>query len=169
MIQSPFINKQYFLYIAFMILFINPVCSQDIPTRNKSRLDLAKSTFEAIEQNGAFVDNLSHSSQIVLPVGLKRIVDNIEITIAVNKVIFHSEYSELSVFAKAVIPQADNKGKRSLFFGAKGIKLSNEGSIIGDANLALLQDIEIPFNNGNMSLLLKGDYDSDTGNSNSKT
>lgn len=163
------IIRLLFLYLVCLILSVGSVFSQEVATTNQKQLEMAISTFHAIEQNGVFVDNLSHTKQIVLPVGLKRIVDNIEITLAVNKVVFLPEYSELSIYAKAVIPQADTSGKRTLYFGAKGIKLSNEGSIIGDANLALLQDIEIPFNNGNMSLLLKGDYDSDTGNSNSKT
>lgn len=167
--KKSIITKRQIFYLFLFILFVNQVYAQETSPTGQTRLELGKGLFEAIEQNGAFVENLSHSRQRILPVGLKRVVNNIEITIAIDKVIFHPEYSELSVFAKAVIPQADTKDGKTLFFGARGIKLSNEGSIIGEANLALLQDIEIPFNNGAMSLLLKGEYDSNTGNSNSKT
>lgn len=167
--EISIIIKQRIFYIFLIILSAGQVYAQATSPAGRMRSELAKGIFEAIEQKGAFVENLLPAGQKKLPVGLKRVVDNIEITIAVDKVVFHPEYSELSVFAKAVIPQADTKGGKTLFFGARGIKLSNEGSIIGEANLSLLQDIEIPFNNGTMSLRLKGDYDSDTGNSNSKT
>lgn len=161
--------KKNLFYLLFFLFPFHPLYGQEAFSAGGKRMEQVKGVFKNIEREGVYVDNLSYSNLNVLPIGLKRVVDNIEITIAVDKVIFHGEYSELSVFAKAVIPQSDTNGKKSLFFGAEGIKLSNQGSIIGDANLALLQDIEIPFNNGNMSILLKGDYDSNTGNSNSKT
>lgn len=165
---STTIKRQIF-YIFLFSSFATQTHSREASSPGRTRLESAQKIFEKIERNGAFVESMFHSREKKLPVGLKRVVDNIEITIAVDKIVFHPEYSELSVFAKAVIPQADTKGRKTLFFGARGIKLSHEGSIVGEADLALLQDIEIPFNNGTMSLLLKGDYESDTGNSNSKT
>jgi hypothetical protein len=134
------------------------------------QLDAVASTFEAISRSNAYTESLTSASHNVLPVGLKRVVNNMEVTIAVDKAVFHPDYTELSVLARAVLPQKDQGGKEVvLFFGARGIKLSFDGSVIGDANLTLLSDVEIPFNNGNMSVVLMGDYDSTTGNSRSKT
>lgn len=161
------IAKRITLCFALLILLNNQLFSQTQLRANQAQLEGAIKSFELISQSNAYAESLSSASENVLPVGLKRVVNNTEITIAVDKAIFYAEYTELSVYAKAVIPQG--KEERILFFGARGIKLSHDGSIIGDANLALLRDVEIPFNNGHMSIILKGDYDSQTGNSQSNT
>ena len=43
------------------------------------------------------------------------------------------------------------------------MKLSHQGGIIGDANLVLLGDLNIPFNAGKWMLTLKGGFDYKTG------
>lgn len=157
--------------ILCMIIFILPYTksfTQEVSPTSQKQLEAVKKTFNLIVQSNAYSESLSEANHNVLPIGLKRVIDNMEVTIAVDKVIFHAEYSELSVYAKAVIPQGDSND-RVLFFGANGIKLSYNGSIIGDATLTLLQDIEIPFNNGNMSLLLKGSYSSTSSRAESST
>lgn len=161
--------RRFLLLLLFLVTQYIPVFAQQNPSSGAMQLDAVARTFEAISQSNAYTESLTSASQNVLPVGIKRTVGNMEVVIAVDKVVFHPEYTELSVFAKITLLQASKKKEKVLFFGARGIKLSYEGSIIGDANLALLADIEIPFNNGNMSIVLLGDYNTATGNSRSKT
>lgn len=168
MVTYLILIKQLGLSLALLMLLANPLFANEFSSIRQTQLDVARRSFELITQNNAYSESLSSASQNVLPVGLKRVIDNTEITIAVDKAVFYTAYTELSVYAKVVIPQSEGDG-RTLFFGAQGIKLSYNGSIIGDANLSLLQDVKIPFNNGNMSLVLKGNYDSRTGNSQSNT
>lgn len=152
--------------LFFFVTISSPVFSQS----GQIQLETVARTFETISQSNAYADNLTSASQNVLPVGIRRVQDNMEVIIAVDKAVFHPGYTELSVFAKATLPQKTAEGRETtLFFGTRGIKLSYDGSIIGDASLTLLEDISIPFNNGNMSLTLLGNYDSNTGRTSSGT
>ena len=163
------VNRRFFVLLLILVIQYIPVFSQQNPSSGAMQLDAVAKTFESISQGNAYTESLTSASQNVLPIGIKRTVDNMEVIIAVDKAVFYPEYAELSVFAKATLPQNSMGKERVLFFGARGIKLSYEGSIIGDASLTLLSNIEIPFNNGNMLLVLLGDYDTTTGNSQSKT
>ena len=46
--------------------------------------------------------------------------------------------------------------KKTLYFGAEGVKLSYNGRIVGDAKLSLLGDINMPFNQNQWMLTLEG-------------
>lgn len=162
--------------ICFLFLVVISILGTAQPKSSFSReqLETVKKTFEAIAQSDAYTESLTSASQNILPVGLKRVINNMAITLAVDKAYFHTDYTSLSVYAQVVLPQKGSEQdlmskEKTLFFGAREIKLSHDGSIIGDANLTLLEDIEIPFNNGKMSVTLKGDYDNTTGNTQSKT
>ena len=160
--------------MCFLFLVAISIYGVAQSSAGKEQLEMMRKTFGAIDQNNAYTESLTSVSQNILPVGIKRVVNNMTVTVAIDKIVSHADYNELSVFAKAVLPQKDSNGdatseETTLFFGARGIKLSHNGSIIGDASLTLMQDVEIPFNGGKMSVILKGDYDSDTGNSKSKT
>ena len=124
--------------------------------------------FETIAQNNAYADNLASAARNILPVGIERVQNNMRVTVAVHQVAFHAHYTELSVFARAILPQNSDGRETTLFFGARDIKLSHDGSIIGDANLVLLNDITIPLSSS-MSLVLLGDYDRQTGQTQSLT
>lgn len=158
----------------FLVLFSIIGAAQPKPSANKEQLETVKKTFDAILQNNAYTESLTSASLNVLPVGIKRVVNNMKVTVAVDKAILHEDYTELSVYAQAVLPQKETDAgtgskEKTLFFGARNIKLGHDGSIIGDADLTLLADVEIPLNGGKMSIVLKGDYDNDIGNSKSKT
>lgn len=155
--------KRLILLLLLLVTYYTHVSAQQ--STAAAQLDEVAKVFETLSQSNAYTEDLTSASCNVLPIGIKRTMNNMEITIAVDKVVFHPDYAELSVLARAIIPQKN----LDLFFGGRGIKLSYEGSIIGDANLTLLGDIEIPFNNGNMSLVLKGDYSFATGSTKSKT
>lgn len=137
--------------------------------QNSLKVETAQRILSKIETKNAFVDDLlkALSKRVSLPVGVKRVVSNNEVVIAIDKVKFRKEYTEFSAFVRIKTDRKNTKGEDIvLFFGANGLKMTNEGSIIGEANISLLQDTEIPFNK-NSSLVLKGHYDG--GNTQSKT
>lgn len=116
-------------------------------------------TFARLDQSNNYTESLSYVDMNVLPMGIKQTLSNIEVTIAVSDMRWETTHSELTVFARVKIPQES----KTLFFGAQGIKLSNNGDIIGDASLVLLGDVSIPINGNTAALTLKGDFDVNTG------
>lgn len=129
-----------------------------LPLTNQYREE-AKAFIEKLEHDNRYVEYLTPEDLNVLPVGLKKTVNNTSVKIAISHVAFMPSHAELTVFARVEIPQAPYQ----LFFGAKGIKLSYDGGIIGDASLVLLGDLPIRINNGNAALILKGGMDMGSG------
>jgi hypothetical protein len=127
--------------------------------------DTARSVISELESTNNFVEFLTPSDLSKLPVGFKKRIGTTEVTIAVSNIIFTPRFAELTVFARIKIPQSPN----TIFFGIKGLKLSNNGGIIGDAKLVLLGDLAIPINGRNSALVLKGGFDINTGQSVDKT
>ena len=119
----------------------------------------AMSVVQELETSDNYVDYLEPSDLNKLPLGLKKKVGNTDVTIAVSSVVFTPRYAELTIFARIKIPQSPNQ----IFFGVQGIKLSNQGGIIGDAKLVLLGDVAIPVNGNNAALVLKGGINLMTG------
>lgn len=70
----------------------------------------------------------------------------------------------MTIFCKIDLPQG-----KSILFGANNVKLSQSGGLIGDANLVLLGDYQIPINGGNTMITLKGGMDFTTGNATNLT
>ena len=157
----------------FISLFLTLFHIQAFPQHNEMQLleaATAAALFETISQNNAYVEDFRSVLRNVLPSGFRRVHNNMEITIAVDRAVDYAHYVKLSAFARARLPQRNEDGSETtLFFGARDIRLSHDGSIIGDARLVLLEDIAIPFNNGNMSLILLGHYDMRTGLTHSAT
>ncbi|MCG2617745.1 Ig-like domain-containing protein [Terrimonas sp. NA20] len=122
--------------------------------KSKARASLAE-----VESANSFVDILTPSDLNQLPIGMKKKVGNSVLTIAVSSAVFTSRYAELTVFAKLTIPQEP----KEIYFGITGLKLSKRGGIIGAGKLALLGNLNVPINNGNAALVLKGGFDTQTG------
>jgi hypothetical protein len=120
--------------------------------------DRAKAEFNKLAESNNYAEFIDPSNLNELPVGLRRTINNTTVTLAVSNVTFYPQYAELTVFAKLDIQQ-----QQQLFFGAKGLKLSYNGGIIGDARLVLLGDIPISINGGKAQLVLKGKLDMETG------
>lgn len=130
----------------------------------------AKAGFNEIDSTGRWISSFNNENIQVLPVGIKHKINEVEYQLGFTKATFTKEYTELTVFAKVILPQSDETGLPiELFFGANNVKLSHQGGIIGDANLVLLGDTFIPFNGGNWLLILKGGFDYKTGNTQNKT
>ncbi|WP_109852521.1 hypothetical protein [Aquimarina sp. AU58] len=133
------------------------------PSVNTSRAT-AKKWFEKIEKLGTWISSFATSNSQALPVGIKKEINGVEYQLGFIKAKFTKDYTELTVFARVILPQTDEKGNPiDLYFGADNIKLSHQGGIIGEAKLVLLGDMFIPFNAGNWLLTLKGGLDYTTG------
>lgn len=161
------------LLITFLAITFN-VIAQDA-TSNSTQTKTwqeeqreAVNTFYKLDQSNNYTESLTYADMNVLPMGILRTVGNMEVTIAVSDIIWHTTHSELTLFARVKIPQHGTNDKL-LFFGANGIKFSHNGDIIGDATLVLMGDVSIPINGNTAALTLKGRFDSNTGRGNELT
>lgn len=148
--------------LLVFVLFVLPftlVHSQSMLTEN---MKSAQDAFARMDAKDAYTDNLNHVDMNMLPSGFKQTINNMEVTVAVSGAEFYPEYTSLEAFLRVVIP--GEKGK-TLFLGAKDIKLSLGGDIIGDAKLVLLEDLDIPMSGENIILRLKGGFNKKTGQS----
>lgn len=132
-----------------------PVSDSIVKDRGKAR-----GSFKVIDDNDSWVDSFTNEDIQELPVGVKHTRENIEYAIGITQAKITKNYTELTVFARVILPQTNSNGYPiELFFGANNVKLSHQGGIIGDANLVLLGDLHIPFNAGKWMLTLKGGFD----------
>ena len=124
----------------------------------------AEGIMNKIDELGAWINTLTQGALVTLPVGMKQVVNEVVYEVGIAKASIHRDYTELTVFARIRMPQSDENGNPiEAFFGANNVKLSHQGGIVGDANLVLLGDVQIPFNAGNWLLELKGGFDYKTG------
>jgi hypothetical protein len=146
--------KKNILFFAFIVFCITA------HSQEATNVDLKKANecMAGIEAKNSFTDNLNHVDMNILPVGIKKSINNMEVTLAVNSAEVYTDYTELAVFLRIKIPEKNT----TLMFGAKGIRLSHEGDIVGDAKLLLMSNIEIPVSGNNVILRLKGNYDQKT-------
>jgi hypothetical protein len=130
----------------------------DDSTTNSYR-EQAKAEFLKMDKGNRYTSSLTPDDLNELPIGLFRKVNNTVVKIAISNAIFHPTYAELTVFAKVEIPQEP----KEIFFGVKGLKLSYNGGIIGDAKLVLLGNVPIRINGGTAVVKLKGGMNMETG------
>jgi hypothetical protein len=123
----------------------------------------AKNLFAQLDAANAFVDKLANINNLMIPVGIKQYLGNGSITIAITGCEIELQYLQLDVFARV-----ETRGD-TLIFGAKGIKMSHSGDLIGDAQLVLLKDKEINIGGGNVILRFKGSFDMSSGEMSSLT
>lgn len=161
--------KCFTCILVSIIGVISPVFAQSPYQETADQLEAINRTFEVISTHNAYVDDLSQVDMNHLPIGLKRTINNMEVTVAISRVVFTQEFSEFGVYAKAVLPQNADGEQKILFFGSEGVRGNHKGGIQGDLKLSLLKDISIPFNNGNMTIVLKGGFDNNRGTVESST
>lgn len=147
-----------FFLLVFICFVTCGVYAQMSSSNSPKQLEDIERTFADLARNNAYVEDLSlnEESPIHLPLGMKRTIGGMEVTIAVNRFALRTTSTELGVYAKAVLPQGEQGKRRVLFFGAEGIRGTHTGGLIGELKLSLLHDVEIPFNGGNTSIVLKG-------------
>lgn len=140
-----------------------------INLRNK-----AEKVINELVEGNKFLENLSEyltgQTPVTLPIGIKKEVGNSKFIMGVSKIDIRTDYAELEIFVRIILPQIDQNGKqRELFFGASGVKLSHKGGLFGEADLVLLGDVGIPFQGKEVLMVLKGGFDLKTGNLDKKT
>ncbi|MBT1705119.1 hypothetical protein [Chryseosolibacter indicus] len=152
---------QLFVWVCFLVVTnISAQTAQNTPTPSwLEEQRKATETFYKLDQSNNYTESLTYADMNILPIGIKKTVGNMEVTIAVSDMRLETTHSELTLFARIKIPQDD----KLLFFGAQGIKLSHTGDIIGDASLVLMGDFSIPINGNTAALKLKGSFDKNTG------
>lgn len=164
-IQTVFIAllKKYIACYRISILLCTLLLSTNVSfsqTRSNSIQQIGdlNNMFARIAETNAYVEDLNYNEEeaINLPIGMKRTIGGMEITIAISRFALQTSSTEIGVYAKAVIPQGADGKRTVLFFGAEGIKGTHTGGLTGELKLSLLHDVEIPFNGGNTKIVLKG-------------
>lgn len=127
----------------------------DAPLENdsiKRYIDLARTLLAKVRAAQNFIKTIDANTKFELPVGIHKTIGGLNYDIVIEKVRMKPSYAELDVFMQFTVPQ---NGKE-LTFMARGIKLSNQGGIVGDAKLELLSDNTINFNGDKIQLMIKG-------------
>lgn len=119
---------------------------------NAQHVQQAQSAIQSVETNGTFVEELTANNLRDFPIGIHKTMGNTPVTLAVSNVKFQKDYAAIDVFVKVVLPQ-----QITLFFGAEDLQFSYDGYFLGNAKLALLEDIVLPaFSDNSLQLILKG-------------
>ncbi|MFM6518594.1 MAG: hypothetical protein ACKPIC_19105, partial [Microcystis panniformis] len=116
------------------------------------KIEFARSVLDKVRKGANFIKNLDPNIKFELPVGISKTIGGINYDVGIYAVRLKPLYAELDMVMQIEIPQ---NGKL-LTFMAKGIKLSNQGGIVGDATLQLVGDYGINFNGDKIQLVLKG-------------
>lgn len=167
---------QRFFFILILSFFTLQGFSQEsspkesnLRERNPKEKE-ALNDFAMIESQNRFLDSFDglYSDETAgkaynLPIGIKKIVGNIEFTLAITKIKFNDKIGKIDLLMKMMLPQ-----NRVLIFGADNIQISYGGDLVGDIKLSLLSDIPISLGNAG-DLILKGGYDEKTGTMKSAT
>jgi len=143
------------LYLLTVLVFI----SSAVSAQSEINPDDVFNLFAYMDKENLYKENLSVSSgeEQPLPFGIKKTVAQVPIKLIVSHINFEAAYTEATIFVKIELPQS-----KPLIFGAKNVKLSYDGDIVGDTELGLLQDIPIPM--GNMGkIIIRGALDEKTG------
>jgi hypothetical protein len=106
----------------------------------------------------SYADLLNPAIAKEMPVGICQSLGTASVTVAFSDRTDSLEYSFFSVFCKIDIPQG-----QTLFFGAEHVKYTRSGRLVGDARLALLADVPIPFGQNGFQVIVKGGINSQTG------
>ena len=121
--------------------------------QNKKWESMANNTFATLEQTRNYVDILTKDGLSELPVATRpKEISNITYTVGVARAIFKPTFTELIMFLKVDTP------KGTLILGANNIKLSHSGGIIGEARLSLISQFVMNFDNDNIKVTLKGNF-----------
>jgi hypothetical protein len=116
------------------------------------KIDFARSIIEKVRATGNFIRSIDANSKFELPVGISKTVGGLTYDVAIYAVRIKPTHAELDIVMEFEIPQ---NGKKLSFMG-RGIKLSNQGGIVGDATLQLLGTYGINFSGDKIQLIING-------------
>ena len=112
----------------------------------------AKEVLKKIKETGNLIKFLTTENLVKLPVGLSKTINNVTYVMGINSIQLHPQYAELEIFLGIEIPQRD----MVLHFGAKDIKFSYNGGIVGDATLGLIADFAHTIGSNKSLVVWKG-------------
>lgn len=156
------------IIISCLLFSVFYSSSAQVPINNAHIADI-QNILQTLGEKNSFVENLNHIDNNVLPIGVKRTISGVEITVAISGVKWKAGSALYSVVARAIIPQGYDGKRQVLFFGADNIKGNQQGGLMDSFRLSLLQDVNIDFNNGYMTLVLKGGQDKRAGRAEGQT
>ncbi|GHT67214.1 hypothetical protein AGMMS50239_29990 [Bacteroidia bacterium] len=134
--------------------------------------DRAFQDFDVIETENRYVESLKdiEGTSYNLPVGIKKIIGNIPVILAVSNVKIGSQYGECSIYLKIELPsKSTDKKSNVLIFGAQGVKISYGGDLAGDIKLLLISSHTLPLGNLGSIEFKGGGIHETTGNQSSET
>ena len=118
---------KHFIYGILICLSLSLSISIQAQSATPEMLANVVDCFTKLDDSNNFTDNLQHVDMNNLPMGIKKTISNMDVTLAVNSVgLTSSDYTEIGVYLRIKIPE---QGK-SLFFGGQNIKLSHNGDIV---------------------------------------
>ena len=96
------------LIASFLLVIRLPLQAQSY----SKQLEEVERIFTTISANSSYVADLNfhEGENIHLPLGVKRTIGGIEVTVAISHLELAEEHTELGVYAKAVIPQGQMVG-----------------------------------------------------------
>ena len=134
--------KVFLLFFAFIFSY-HTISGQTTISENIKK---AQACFTRLDEEDSYKDNLNHVDMNILPSGISQNIGNMRVTIAVHSAEFFTDHTSIGLFLRLDVPNREEP----LLFGAENIKLSHDGDIVGDAQLTLMSDIEIPIGNKNV-------------------
>ena len=93
------------LLIFFSLLYLPNEVYAQTSQNTQRQLEAVKRTFTDLAQRNAYVESLDYNDLPMahLPIGMKRTISGMEVTIAVNRFALGPTHSELSVYAKPLL------------------------------------------------------------------
>jgi len=155
----------------------------NVPTDSTDVLQVLKgqalSVFSELDSGGNIIDTIDFQEildalnplePITFPLGLKKQIGNTHFMVGISDATFYPDHTEITIFVRIILGQAGQDGQqRQLFFGATGVRITKDGGLQGDANIALLGDYSIPIMSNKGALIFKGGFDLETGDIEDKT
>ena len=113
----------------------------------------AQKLFSQLAESHAYTNDLNQVNLGHLPIGVKRTINGLGVTIAVNSFTIDKEgHTRLGIYAEVILPLEGGERKR-LLFGIEGATASSRGSLPSEAKLILLEDLHLPFVSGSKLIL----------------
>ena len=144
--------KKAILFFGFIIglTVLFPIKAQINELSAEKRTEI-NDIFNTLNNSQNFVTELIADNLYELPVGIKKTMGNTQYTLAISSTVFHQDYAEITAYLSIHAIRGE-----TLIFGVSGLRFNFEGGFTGDATLALLGDIRIPFPGNNFALTFKG-------------
>jgi len=79
--------------------------------KDKNNRQEAKVNLDEIARDNKWVDSFSNEDIQTLPVGIQKEISGVTYQIGIAKALFTKDFTELTVFARIILPQTDERGE----------------------------------------------------------